>query len=194
MSSPDLSLLWRRADAAQAEAQARYPEMRCLSGCNDCCKHHGSPITYVTEWQAIEAWLDSHPEVLAGARSRYLALKQRLQTRLENPEAPALNEALFELPCPFIDGTPAGERCSIYPVRPLTCRAFGNTLLTAPVTRDDLYTCQIEQDRWERDLPMLSEVNLPLRGPLFEELTDDRRRSLLSFLERYLHQKDKSPV
>lgn len=182
-----MKFLWQQADAAQAGAQNRYPEMRCLTGCNDCCKHHGSPITHASEWQAIENWLTSRPELIAQVQQRHQALKQGLQAKLEALSTPSLNEALFALPCPFIANSPEGERCSIYSVRPLTCRAFGNTLLQPAVSREDLYTCAPEQDRWEQELPM-AEIKLPLRAPLFEPLANDRRRSLLNFLERYLHQ------
>ena len=195
MSTPDVSGLWRQADSAQAEAQATYPEMACCSGCNDCCKHHGSPITYASEWEQIQPWLEDRPEVLAGIRQRYAALKQDLRQRLQAPGVPSLAEALFELPCPCIEPGPAGERCAIYPVRPLTCRSFGNALLeAAPSSGDAIYTCNPEKSRWERELPMLQEIRLPLREQLFAALAAEKPRSLLSFLERFLlSQADASP-
>ncbi|MEZ0369654.1 MAG: YkgJ family cysteine cluster protein [Candidatus Sericytochromatia bacterium] len=188
MTTPDVPGLWRQADRAQAEAQDRYPAMGCCSGCNDCCKHHGSPITYASEWELIQPWLEAHPETLAGIRARYHELKRGLRARLQQPETPSLTEALFELPCPCIEATAQGERCAIYPVRPLTCRSFGNTLLAAaPESGDAIYTCNPEKTRWERELPMLGEIALPLRSSLFATLeADDSHRSLLSYLERYL--------
>jgi Fe-S-cluster containining protein len=184
--------LWHQADRAQAAAQERYPAMACRSGCNDCCKHHGSPMTYAPEWEVIEAWLERHPEQLPGIRERYAALKARLRARLHSESVPSLNEALFEVPCPCIEPGPTGERCAIYEVRPLTCRSYGNTLLQPrPASSAEIYTCNPEKDRWERDLPVVSEIELPLRAELFaafEAQPAGTRRSLLSYLERFLAQ------
>lgn len=165
--------------------------MACHTGCNDCCKHAGSPITYASEWALIEPWLEAHPEVLEAISARYRALKRSLQARLHQPEVPSLFEALFEVACPCIEPTDAGERCSIYPVRPLTCRCFGNSLIkSAPETLDEIYTCTPEKERWEKDLPMLRELDLPLRGNLFAALEgQDSHRSLLSYLEHFLHKR-----
>lgn len=189
MSSPDVSAIWERANQAQAQAQTSHPELLCRSGCNDCCKQAGSPITYAAEWQLIQTWLEERPQLLAEVRQRYRQLKATLQERLHRPQTPSLFEALFELRCPFIAVTADGERCSIYPVRPLTCRSFGNTLLKAqPQTGDDFYTCTPEKERWERDLPMYESFRLPLREYLFQELeAQDSRRALTHFLERYLY-------
>lgn len=188
MTTPDVPALWQQADQAQADAQERYPAMACRTGCNDCCKHHGSPITYGSEWTIIQSWLEAHPEALIGIKQRYHALKKMLQARLHQPEVPTLYEALFEIPCPFIEAHDQGERCGIYPVRPLTCRSFGNTLiLSPPSTQDEIYTCTPEKERWERDLPMLSELDLPLRVTLFAPLeAQGQRRSLISLLEQFL--------
>lgn len=179
-----LHQLWQQADQAQAQAQHHYPEMRCRSGCNDCCKHHGSPITYAPEWQEIASWLASHPAVEARVRERFQQLKKQLQARMQNLTPPSLSEALFEAPCPFIEQ----ERCQIYAVRPLTCRAFGNTALQQPVrSGEDLYTCNPEKDRWEKALPM--HVELPLRQHWFETLEQSGPAlSLLHFLDRHFYE------
>lgn len=187
--NPELTQLWQAADRVQERAQTAYPEMRCRSGCNECCKHHGSPISYALEWQAIQSWLEARPEQLAGLRLRYQELKQALAQRLAQGLNPlSLSAALFEVPCPFIDN----ERCTIYPVRPMTCRAFGNTLLAAaPESAEEIYTCNPEKDRWEQELPMLKEsgLQLGLRSELFLALeASGSPRSLLSFLERFLYE------
>lgn len=196
MTTPDVRALWQQADQAQADAQARYPGMACRNGCNDCCKHHGSPITYASEWAQIQSWLEAHPQILSRIEQRFHAVKQMLQTRLHQPEVPSLFEALFEIPCPCIEVSDQGERCGIYPVRPLTCRSFGNTLIqAAPTSQDEIYTCTPEKERWEKDLPMLSELDLPLRATLFVALeTQDQRRSLMSFLERFLYQRSQKEI
>lgn len=190
LSASDLPELWQQANDLQAQAHQQYPQMRCLSGCNDCCKHHGSPLMYPLEWDAIQSHLQGHPELLAAATERYYQLKQDLQTRLQDLSPPTIMEALFESACPFIEAHGTGERCSIYAVRPMTCRAFGNALLESqPVSSEQIYTCNPEKDRWEQDLPMLKELALPLRSQFFSELEKSgQRQSLLRFLERYLHE------
>ncbi|PKL76931.1 MAG: hypothetical protein CVV27_07750 [Candidatus Melainabacteria bacterium HGW-Melainabacteria-1] len=187
----DILSLWQAADQAQAEAQERYPAMACRSGCNDCCKHHGSPMTYAREWELIVNWLAERPELLGRIQARFNALKISLQTRLGEPKVPSLSEALFEVPCPCIETVAGRELCGIYPVRPLTCRTFGNTLLVSPAdSQDAIYTCNPEKARWEQELPMLSELALPQRSEFFAQLEQqDQRRSLLSFLERWLKQR-----
>lgn len=145
---------------------------------------------YPLEWQAIQNHLQVHPELLAAATERYHQLKQRLQTRLHDLTPPTITEALFEAACPFIETHGAGERCSIYAVRPMTCRAFGNALLESrTISSEQIYTCNPEKDRWEQDLPMLSDVNLPLRSQFFGELEKSgQRQSLIRFLARDLHE------
>ncbi len=178
--------IWQRANLAQDAAQAAYPELRCRTGCNDCCKNHGSPITYAQEWQVIAAQLDQNSSLKEAVRQRYLSLKQSLRQRLQQPDPPSIAAALFEMPCPFI----ASEACSIYALRPLTCRAFGNSVLQSPaLSGDDIYTCNPEKDRWETVLPMKAEHPLPLRAELFKEFEQSGpSRSLLSFLEGYFYE------
>ncbi|MBF2053211.1 MAG: YkgJ family cysteine cluster protein [Candidatus Sericytochromatia bacterium] len=177
---------WQAASDKQTQAQADYPELGCLSGCNDCCKHHGSPMTYAQEWDCIADWLAQHPQVYQQARIQYTQLKQTLQVRLAKSEVPTISGALFEAPCPFLQD----ERCAVYPVRPMTCRAFGNTTLAPhPSSGEQIYTCNPEKDRWEQLLPMLQEpCVLPERTDLFAPLANwGQPRSLLSWLERAMH-------
>jgi Fe-S-cluster containining protein len=187
--------LWQQAHAAQVETQHRYPEILCRTGCNACCKNHGSPITFEVEWQAIETHLDAHPHKKAAVKQRYLALRKELQSRLAL-ENPTLSQALFEVRCPFIavntaeegleeNVQPGGEYCSIYEVRPTTCRVFGNTVLEQPVQSGEaIYACNPEKDRWETLLPMA--VELPLRNTFFEALeTTGAPQSLLHFLATF---------
>lgn len=185
MSLADLiQTAWQAASQAQSQAQAAYPELACLSGCNACCKQHGSPMTYAPEWDVIADWLCAYPQIYQQAQRNYQALKQRWQLRLLQPEPPSIAEALFDTPCPFLQA----ERCAIYSVRPLTCRAFGNSQLAArPVSGDDIYTCNPEKDRWEQHLPMSGE-GLPERAELFAPLVAfEPPRSLLSWLEKALY-------
>lgn len=177
---------WQAASAAQAQAQADYPELGCLSGCNACCKSHGSPMTYAREWEVMSEWLQSEPLIYEQARVQYRQLKQELRARLAQAETPTMAQALFEAPCPFLQA----ERCAVYPVRPLTCRAFGNSVLAPqPDSGELVYTCNPEKDRWEKVLPLHGQpCTLPERGRLFAPLSEGAPpRSLLSWLEKALH-------
>lgn len=171
---------WQAADQAQQHAQTDYPEMGCLTGCFDCCQHHGSPLSYAAEWAAIVNWLQSRPTLWTAALRRYRELQQNLRRKLASAQVPGLSEALFEAPCPFL----AEGRCSIYPVRPTTCRAFGNTLVQQPAhSGDDVYTCNREKDRWETTLPLAGSPRLEARAPLFAKLeSQGAPRSLLAYL------------
>lgn len=175
-----LERAWQAADQAQQQAQSQYPEMGCLTGCADCCQHHGSPLSYASEWATLANWLRKRPEIWAAAVTRYRKLQQQWRRKLQSAQLPGLAEALFEAPCPFLDQ----GRCSVYPVRPTTCRAFGNTLLQQPASSgDDVYTCNREKDRWETTLPLAGSPRLGLRAPLFAELeAQGPPRSLLAYL------------
>jgi len=175
-------VLWQAASQAQNLAQSAYPEIRCRTGCNDCCKHHGSPITYQAEWEVIRAWLAERPLIFAQAQQAFTRQKQNWQQQLAADEPPSISQALFEVVCPFLDS----ERCSIYEVRPLTCRAFGNAVLAWPLSSsEEIYTCNPEKDRWEQVLPMSENLRLPQRQELFASLeASGAPRSLLSWLEK----------
>lgn len=191
-----LENLWQAAHTAQVYTQQKYPDILCRTGCNACCKSHGSPMTFAVEWQAIQQHLEAHPEKKAAIRTRYLALRKELHSRLVL-EDPTLSQALFEVRCPFIavntvqesdadEPLPVGEYCSIYDVRPTTCRVFGNTVLEQPVQSGEaIYACNPEKDRWETLLPMA--VELPLRHTFFKDLeATGSPRSLLQFLAAFL--------
>ena len=152
-------------------------------------------MTYAVEWQAIEQHLEAHPQKKAAVRTRYLAIIKELQSRLAL-ENPTLSQALFEVRCPFIAVNTAekgdadaplavGEYCSIYDVRPTTCRVFGNTILEQPVRSGEaIYACNPEKDRWEALLPMA--VELPLRSSFFKDLeATGAPRSLVQFLAAF---------
>jgi len=189
-SFDSLEALWEQADVLQAETQARYPDMNCHAGCADCCKFHGSPITYPVEWLQIQAQLDRDSVLKQAVKERFQALQQYLRSRLKAQEKPTLREALFVAPCPFL----AENRCEIYALRPLTCRTYGNTRLKESTPSDsvqDFYTCDMEKERWEEMLPMAQEepIHLPARESLFqalEKIDPQAPQTLLVYLERYL--------
>jgi len=190
-SSPTESLkaLYAEADQLQQEVHSQNPEMICHAGCSFCCEHHGSPITHTLEWQAIEPLLDQDLAFRSRVRVRFDTLKQGLRQNLKSGELVSLREALFESSCPFLED----RRCSVYAVRPLTCRTFGNTRLYAdsdPRDWKEIYSCTMEKERWEKQLKMADAppLALPVREALFqtlEALDGQPASTLLVFLERY---------
>ena len=184
-----LIALFAEADRLQQEVHSQNPEMICHAGCSFCCEHHGSPITYALEWQGIEALLEQDSAFTARVKERFEHLKQGLRQNLKSGELVSLREALFETTCPFLED----RRCSVYAARPLTCRTFGNTRLYAdsdPQNWQEIYSCTMEKERWEKQLKMADAppLNLPPREALFqtlEALDGKPASSLLVFLERY---------
>jgi Fe-S-cluster containining protein len=184
-----LQALFQQADQLQTEVHTRYPEMICHAGCGGCCEHHGSPIAYALEWQAILPLLEQDNALKERVKTRFLAIKQSLRQSLKSGQVVGLREALFEASCPFLEQ----QRCSIYAQRPLTCRTFGNTRLyedSDPLQWQEIYSCTMEKERWETQLKMAGDVpiELPVRETLFQSLEKlDKKKSstLLVFLERY---------
>lgn len=178
-----LTDIYAQADKAQADAQRQCPDMLCRAGCDLCCREHGSPITYAVEWEPIRALLEADPALYASVYAAWKELKQRWRERLHDPGVPTLQAALFDTPCPFL----AQGCCQIYALRPLTCRAFGNTALSG-AGAEGIYTCNLEKARWETWLPLHGQPALVSREGLFtqlETLNGAPPLSLLAFLDRY---------
>jgi Fe-S-cluster containining protein len=130
------------ADAASAEARARQPPRpakACREGCAWCCfKTVG---TAVPEVERIVAYLRGRL-----SEQQLAALKARVQELAARRRALKYDRwAAARLPCALLDET----RCSIYPVRPLTCRGFNSS---------DARACE----RSYRERPR---VNIPVYEP-----------------------------
>jgi Fe-S-cluster containining protein len=123
-------------DAAR-RAAAHGEEVSCRAGCAACCRYL-VPVSPV-EARRLREIVDAMPAPRrAEVEGRFAALRERLAgagvlERLRQPETLSpeerntLGAAYFalDLPCPFLEG----ERCSIYPERPLACREF---MVTSP--------------------------------------------------------------
>lgn len=79
----------------------------CGPGCADCCTHVGEICATTLEALRILAHVDGLP-ILQGALLRQKVAENRVLKRQN-----------LLLPCPFLD---PGKLCSIYPVRPFSCR------------------------------------------------------------------------
>lgn len=104
------------ADAAAEAFAARFPNQPttdCRPGCDACCHLHVMIPPGVAE--AIGAYLVEHLGSSALAELK-LELEQAAATAEAAPDPTALRRR-----CPLLG---ADGRCTIYAVRPLTCRAF----------------------------------------------------------------------
>ncbi len=105
------------ADQASRETLPRQPPLACQEGCAWCC--HKVVGVSAPEVFRIAAFLEQtqSPEHLRATRERVNRVE-------EQREALASDRwAAVRLPCPLL----ANDRCSVYPVRPLTCRGYAST-------------------------------------------------------------------
>lgn len=79
----------------------------CGPGCADCCTHVGEICATTLEALRITSFINGLP-ILQGAVLRQKIAENRVQKKQN-----------LLLPCPFLD---PGKLCSIYPVRPFSCR------------------------------------------------------------------------
>ena len=108
------------AETAVREAMARQPPHAppaCREGCAWCC--HNTVGTAAPEVFRITAYLRQTltPEQLCAAQARIKALTEQRQVLRRDRRSRA------HLPCALL----VEDRCSIYPVRPLTCRGYNSS-------------------------------------------------------------------
>lgn len=138
-----------------------YPGSPCQAGCSACCQDALFRVAEL-EWRAIEAYLATVPAAAMLAHQARAAFGPHREgyealaafwtaTPLGESGAPA--EGL-PTRCPMLG---ADDRCTIYEVRPLTCRAYGHM----GVTLDGTSTVLICR---EHGLPFLEELRTQ-RGP-----------------------------
>ena len=155
--------------------EEEYACMRCVPGCHECCSQ--TPLVTPREWILILDWIQANmtadqrkqivvrSEALLENRSSALPGWMRLvDMDLESAPAADYVGELFEnesTTCPFLfDGL-----CSIYPVRPLICRAYGRMMRTE---EDSLY-CQPILDQINEAIDDGVDVELPIFRPYQEK-------------------------
>ena len=106
----------------------------CTAGCSHCCNLE-VPMSRA-EGETIAAWLDENatPEMRAEIRDRLRAWLVWYRDDYPRLVASGISraDAFFRHapPCALL----VGDRCSVYPVRPITCR---NHLVSSPVAECD---------------------------------------------------------
>ena len=109
-----LAVVYKRADAATAQAQAvPGASVSCTSGCAACCHYrvHATPI---------EAHLIVEVVRARGGEGAVQKLAARARTALEGTGHPAdAGYSQARVACPLLEDS----RCSVYDARPVLCRS-----------------------------------------------------------------------
>ena len=124
--------LLSEVDNAFVALTERYPaEVRCGPGCDDCC--HAVFSISMVEAFFIERHLRSRlfaedPELFERLARRAEDFQKERELRekemplVENNQASIEHFGKWRIRCPMLE---EDKRCSIYQLRPLTCRAYG---------------------------------------------------------------------
>jgi Fe-S-cluster containining protein len=111
------AIIWAEHLVGAFESENCLPTpIACHPGCNFCCFNQ-------VELTPPEALLLGHHVERHFSEEERLALAARLARAVEIKAGKSKQEIAQirqELPCPFL----AGGKCSVYPVRPLVCRAM----------------------------------------------------------------------
>ncbi len=115
----------------------RLPRLACESGCAYCC-HVGAtrPDLLPVEALRIVKYLEQDDDA-----------RRRVKARLETGDSGFPEDAVLPAPCLFLHQ----ERCTIYPVRPLRCRAQNSP---------DAALCEQNYRGRRATMPLLSEPAL----------------------------------
>ncbi len=124
--SQGLDALWRRCDMAFAQVAVSFPkEVRCGSGCDDCCR----AVFDLTPAEALALAL-AFRRLPRNARREALRRAEKAEAEFDQVARRALNQAPEErlltfsrarVVCPLLEK----GRCLLYAARPLTCRLYG---------------------------------------------------------------------
>jgi Fe-S-cluster containining protein len=111
------------ADEAIAIVNEKYrPPLDCKEGCSYCCRKPGVLVTIPELLRIVQHLLATFDEqAIASVRDRARGYVERLAGR--SFDAPT-NESF---PCPLL----RDDRCSVYDIRPLTCRGYNSTSVDA---------------------------------------------------------------
>lgn len=133
-----LEAMHKALEQGQAELERNIGWPVCIEGCGKCCQHH-TPVALNVETAYIMStlailpgmrdkllqksfdWLThEHAGVSLYNKVRGIPKDQDIIKQLEHERA-----VITTTQCPFLDGT----ECLIHGARPITCRAYGVTLM-----------------------------------------------------------------
>ncbi|MFN8671918.1 MAG: YkgJ family cysteine cluster protein [Candidatus Sericytochromatia bacterium] len=154
--SNNIKDLYFLMDLLVQKVKEEYQEIPCKNKCSMCCESFGLPRTTTIEWQIIFKYLNKNypKENLKIVIDRTLKdhvpqLDQLMkeQARIQEPHTKRIKSQAprpdFKCGyCPFlIEGS-----CSIYPVRPAICRAYGYFSIRVE-GQSQLFTCRPAADK-----------------------------------------------
>jgi Fe-S-cluster containining protein len=143
-------------DSLVDSVRETFPVVPCRDKCSACCVHSGLPRVTSIEWQPIHKYIvnEMSPE------NRQIVIKQLLewhssqvdellkeQNRIQEPHTKRIKanspEPKFKCTqCPLlIEGS-----CSIYPVRPAICRAYGFFSIRIE-GKSQIFTCNMAAEK-----------------------------------------------
>lgn len=129
----------------------------CKPGCSYCC--HMEVSAGAPELIGVVAFVETK-----FTDEQRASLGERLKTRnAESRTMTELEKGLSSRPCPFL----AEGRCSIYPVRPFTCRSYHSA---------DVEACRRKFEGEEVKIPQIADfgaVTYPIMAGHTKALTDD---------------------
>ena len=119
-TSRDLS---EYADQAIAIVRAEYhPRLDCREGCSYCCRKPGVLVTVPELLRIVQHVQDTFDAETASA------VRERARRYVQQLAGRSFDEPTDEsVPCPLL----SDERCTVYEIRPLTCRGYNSTSVDA---------------------------------------------------------------
>ena len=124
--SQGMAAIWQRCDAAFSQVAGSFPaEVRCGSGCDDCCH----AVFDLTPAEALALALafrrlprNARREALRWAEKAEALFDQVARQALkQSPEERLITFSRARVACPLLEK----GRCLLYASRPLTCRLYG---------------------------------------------------------------------
>jgi Fe-S-cluster containining protein len=172
-SLPDLYAL---VDDLADGVRAAYPESLCKAGCSGCCHYPAGLFTASRqEWDVILEHVRNHwsPERIGGfvrrfwdTHGRYLARLRAVEWLMEFPLPVNARREAVPLACPFLED----DRCTIYAVRPVYCRCFGQFSFKYWWKREPIvYGCDMQVEHLEPITRQPGRAKLPSFNPLFNK-------------------------
>jgi Fe-S-cluster containining protein len=190
----DVSDLYYLIEFLVFMVEEAYPAIPCKAGCSQCCIDSGLPRVTALEWKHIHNFLlNQMPEeqknrVIAQNETMHrpqLAHFLQEQARIEAPQSQIPLPDFGCSQCPFL----LEGMCSIYPVRPAICRAYGYfTWRRGPEQESQVFACQMAANTLLESLLALGEETLamPVWNRFQEKLYELNGKAMVATLPLWL--------